>query len=68
MKLVAEDIIKQLKAEKVEIPKVRCDSNGGGVLKSCNSREISKMSEKEVNMLTFVDNGAMLFNSKDYVI
>ena len=30
MQLVAEDIIKQLKAEKVEIPKVRCNSNGGG--------------------------------------
>ena len=38
------------------------------MLKACKLREISKMSEEEVNMLTCVDDGAMLFNSRDDAI
>ena len=68
MYLITKDIIKQLKIEKVKIPKIRCNSNKGGLLKAYKSRGISKMSKEEVNIFTYIDDGAMLFNSKDDVI
>jgi len=64
MQLVAEDIIRQLKIENVVIPIVRYDNKGGGVLRAHKPREINVMDRLEVNTFTYVDDGAMLFESR----
>ena len=64
MQLVAEDIIRQLKEENVVIPSVRYNDRGGGVLRAYKSREVKEMCTLEVNMFTYVDDGAMLFESR----
>ena len=64
MQLVAEDIIRQLKEENVTIPSVRYNDSGSGVLRAYKPREVKAMNKLEVNMFTYVDDGAMLFESR----
>ena len=59
---VAEKIVNDLVKEKIEIPMIKYVSDGNGIFRLCGQNEVSKMLTETINMLAYVDEGAITFN------
>ena len=68
MKLVAEDIINDLIRAKIELPKMKHNLYSSWVLHLHNMQYIKKMINKIINMLIYVNDRAVIFNSRRELI
>ena len=66
--LTAEDIMKSLERADIEEPKIRCDPNENGVLRSHNKEDLMDMFESEINLLTHADDRGRLLNESESII
>ena len=57
-----------LKRAGVDVPKIRCDPNGNGVLRSYSKESMLNIVEREINLLAHADDGGMLFNEREILI
>ena len=68
MQLVAEDILNSLVVAKITLLKVMRSPSRQGILKMHKKAEYDAMVKKIINMFTYIDNGAILFNSRQELI
>ena len=64
LQLVAEDILRFFEENDVEMSKTLCNEESIGVLKRHHASDRGKMTDKVVNLLTRVDDSAMIFNNR----
>ena len=55
MQLVAKDIIEELRVERIEISKIMHNRNRGGLLKLHRAKEVTRIEERETNILVYAD-------------
>ena len=66
--MVTKDIIKILEVVKVVLTKTFYNLNGYGILKLYKDRDRTRMIEKIINILVYIDNRAILFNNMKNLI
>ena len=63
-----EDVLDELIKKKVELPNLKCSTTGNDVFKLHYEEDVSKMSDKTINMFTCEDDTALVFNSREYLM
>ena len=58
----------ELEKNNVNLPIIRCDSNGEGVLRLDKDHEYKNMIERVMSMILGEDDGAVIFNNRDNII
>ena len=67
IQLVAENIINELIKVKIQLPSIKCSTNGEGVMRLHDEDDIEDLVDRYINILTYVDNGAGIFNCREDV-
>ena len=67
MQLVAKNIINELIKAKIQLPSIKCSINGKGVMRLYDENDLEDLVDRYINMLTYVDDGAGIFNYREDV-
>ena len=68
MQLVAENIINELIKAKIQLPSIKCSKTSEGVMRLHNEVDMEELIDRHINMLTYMDDGAGLFNCREDVV
>ena len=65
IQLVAKNTANELIKIKMQLPCVKCSTNGVGVMRLHNNDEIEGIIDKCINMVMHVNDGAWIFNCRE---
>ena len=65
MQLIVKDINNMLNKVNISRPRIRYSKDSSRVLKLYKIKEVAVMSEENINILVYINNGTMIFNKRE---